>query len=425
MQEQQKNDESFETVLSVCKKAKEASYALLNLTEEKKNRVLHAAADALIGHKEEILAANQTDTAAARAAKMSEGLLDRLRLDEGRILDMANGIRNVADLPDPVGRILEERHLPNGLCIVKKTTPIGVVGIIYEARPNVTSDAFALTFKAGNACVLKGGSAALHTNTAIAKALSEGLSSENVPEGTLSFLEEAGHAETEALVKMHDYVDVLIPRGGASLIRYVVEHANIPVLETGTGNCHIFVDASADLDMAERILINAKTQRVGVCNACESLLIHRDILRTAVPRLSKALAEHGVEIYADEACRAVCPALSAATEEDWGKEYLDYKISMKAVSDTEEAIRHINSYGTRHSECIITEDKADAEAFLNGVDAACVYVNASTRFTDGGQFGFGCEIGISTGRLHARGPMGLDALCTYKYLIRGNGQVRG
>lgn len=423
MPEQMENA-SFAAVKEACQKAKEASYCLMNWDTEAKNKVLLASADALLEAKTDILLANEKDMQAAKEAGMSEGLLDRLLLNAARLEAMADGIRNVAALPDPVGRILEERRLANGLVIQKKAVPIGVCGIIYEARPNVTSDAFALTFKTGNACVLKGGSAARLTNCAIADALSSGLKKQGAPDGALVFLGEAGHSGTEALVKMHDYVDVLIPRGGASLIRYVVEHANIPVLETGTGNCHVYVDASADFDMAKRIIINAKTQRVGVCNACESLLVNREIVSDFVPLIAAALKEHGVTIYADEICRAACTGLLPATKEDWGREYLDYKISMKAVSDTAEAIAHINRYGTRHSECIVTETPQHAEAFLNGVDAACVYVNASTRFTDGGQFGFGCEIGISTGRLHARGPMGLEALTTYKYLIYGDGQVR-
>lgn len=411
-------------IAEICRAAKEASYVLAVFSREQKDKALLACAAALCEEKAKILKANQQDVTAAEQAGMSAGLVDRLRLDAGRIEDMAAGMRAVAGLPDPVGRVLDERVLENGLKLTKRAVPIGVCGIIYEARPNVTSDAFALCLKSGNACVLKGGSAALLSNEAIVHALWQGLAAAGVPREALGFIDEAGHEGTAELVRMHDTVDVLIPRGGSALIRYCVEHASIPVLETGTGNCHIFVDESADLEQAVKIILNAKTQRVGVCNACESLLIHKNCLAKAVPMIAKALTEKGVTIYGDADCRALFQPMEVATEADWGTEYLDYKISMKAVGSVEEAIRHINHYGTKHSESILTENQENAARFLREVDAACVYVNASTRFTDGGQFGFGCEIGISTGRLHARGPMGLAELTTYKYEIVGNGQVR-
>ena len=411
-------------ISEICRSAKEASYRLAVLKREQKDKALLAVADALLEEETSILAANAKDLAAAEQAGMSQGLVDRLRLTAARLKDMAEGIRSVASLPDPVGRVLSSRVLENGLKLTKRAVPIGVCGIIYEARPNVTSDAFALCLKSGNACVLKGGSAALSSNESIVKALWKGLEQAGLPREILGFIDEAGHEGTAELLRMHDTVDVLIPRGGSGLIRYCVENATIPVLETGTGNCHIFVDESADLEEAVRIILNAKTQRVGVCNACESLLIHKNCLNQAVPLIGKALTEKGVTIYGDADCRALYKPMEIATEEDWGREYLDYKISMKAVADVGEAIRHINHYGTRHSESILTKNEANAARFLREVDAACVYVNASTRFTDGGQFGFGCEIGISTGRLHARGPMGLEELTTYKYEIVGNGQIR-
>ena len=296
--------------------------------------------------------------------------------------------------------------------------------MIYEARPNVTADAFALCFKAGSACILKGGSAAKRSNQAILSALRRGLSEAGLPEEAVTLLPGTDRESTLAFMGMRGLVDVLIPRGSAGLIRSVVEHAAVPVIETGTGNCHVYVDASADVDMALKIILNAKTQRVGVCNACESLLIHRDIAPEAVPLIARGLMEHQVQIFGDEPCRRIFPKISAATEEDWGTEYLDYKISMKEVDSLEEAIAHINHYGTGHSECIVTRDPEAARRFQQQVDAACVYVNASTRFTDGGEFGFGAEIGISTQKLHARGPMGLREITSYKYLIDGKGQVR-
>ena len=408
----------------LCLKARNASRITAMLSGQEKDRALSLCAEALLLHCEEILSANRQDMEEAEDQGMSEGLLDRLSLTEKRIADMAAGMRAVAALEDPVGRVLERFTRPNGLVITKISVPFGVIGMIYEARPNVTADAFALCFKAGSACILKGGSAAKRSNQAILSALRRGLSEAGLPEEAVTLLPGTDRESTLAFMGMRGLVDVLIPRGSAGLIRSVVEHAAVPVIETGTGNCHVYVDASADVDMALGIILNAKTQRVGVCNACESLLIHRDIAPEAVPLIARGLMEHQVQIFGDEPCRRIFPKISAATEEDWGTEYLDYKISMKEVDSLEEAIAHINHYGTGHSECIVTGDPEAAGRFQQQVDAACVYVNASTRFTDGGEFGFGAEIGISTQKLHARGPMGLREITSYKYLIDGKGQVR-
>ena len=408
----------------LCLKARNASRITAMLSGQEKDRALSLCAEALLLHCEEILSANRQDMEEAEDQGMSEGLLDRLSLTEKRIADMAAGMRAVAALEDPVGRVLERFTRPNGLVITKISVPFGVIGMIYEARPNVTADAFALCFKAGSACILKGGSAAKRSNQAILSALRQGLAEAGLPEEAVTLLPGTDRESTLAFMGMRGLVDVLIPRGSAGLIRSVVEHAAIPVIETGTGNCHVYVDASADVDMALKIILNAKTQRVGVCNACESLLIHRDIAHEAVPLIAHSLMEHQVQIFGDEPCRRIFPKISAATEEDWGTEYLDYKISMKEVDSLEEAIAHINHYGTGHSECIVTRDPEAARRFQQQVDAACVYVNASTRFTDGGEFGFGAEIGISTQKLHARGPMGLREITSYKYLIDGKGQVR-
>lgn len=408
----------------LCLKARNASRITAMLSSQEKDRALSLCAESLLSHCEEILSANRQDMDEAEDQGMSEGLLDRLAMTEKRIADMAAGMKDVAALEDPVGRVLERFTRPNGLVITKISVPFGVIGMIYEARPNVTADAFALCFKAGSACILKGGSAAKRSNQAILSALRKGLAEAGLPEEAVTLLPGTDRESTLAFMGMRGLVDVLIPRGSAGLIRSVVEHAAIPVIETGTGNCHVYVDASADVDMALDIILNAKTQRVGVCNACESLLIHRDIAHEAVPLIAHSLMEHQVQIFGDEPCRRIFPKISAATEEDWGTEYLDYKISMKEVDSLEEAIAHINHYGTGHSECIVTRDPEAARRFQQQVDAACVYVNASTRFTDGGEFGFGAEIGISTQKLHARGPMGLREITSYKYLIDGKGQVR-
>lgn len=404
-------------------KAVQAKYEVQKLSEKEKNRALLTIAEALVTETDRILVANEKDLARAEEKGMKAGLIDRLRLTEERIKGMAEGIEKVTQLPDPVGELLETIHRPNGLVIEKRRVPLGVVGIIYESRPNVTADAFSLCFKSGNAVILKGGSDALYSNKAIVSVIREGLEKSGVTEDAISFIDATDRAVTMEFMKMKEYVDVLIPRGGAGLIRSVVENSTIPVIETGTGNCHIYIDEDADLAKAIPIIINAKTQRLGVCNACESLVVHEKIREKLLPDLAKALSEKSVEIRGDEKIGEVINCVPA-TEEDYGTEYLDAIISMKTVKNVDEAIAHINKYNTKHSEAIITENREHAEKFLNEVDAACVYVNASTRFTDGFEFGFGAEIGISTQKLHARGPMGLRELTSYKYRITGNGQIR-
>ena len=404
-------------------KAVQAKYEVQKLSEKEKNRALLTIAEALVTETDRILAANEKDLARAEEKGMKAGLIDRLRLTEERIKGMAEENEKVTQLPDPVGELLETIHRPNGLVIEKRRVPLGVVGIIYESRPNVTADAFSLCFKSGNAVILKGGSDALYSNKAIVSVIREGLEKSGVTEDAISFIDATDRAVTMEFMKMKEYVDVLIPRGGAGLIRSVVENSTIPVIETGTGNCHIYIDEDADLAKAIPIIINAKTQRLGVCNACESLVVHEKIREKLLPDLAKALSEKSVEIRGDEKIGEVINCVPV-TEEDYGTEYLDAIISMKTVKNVDEAIAHINKYNTKHSEAIITENREHAEKFLNEVDAACVYVNASTRFTDGFEFGFGAEIGISTQKLHARGPMGLRELTSYKYRITGNGQIR-
>ena len=405
--------------------AKAASRTLMKLTQSEKNDCLLAVATNLVANTDRILEANQKDLDNGIANNMPESLQDRLRLTKERIEGIAEGVRQVAALDDPIGEVMDTFERPNGLKVMQKRVPLGVVGIIYESRPNVTADAFGLCFKTGNVVILKGGSDALQSNIAITKVLREALESCKIPADAIQLITETDREVTKQFMKMNEYVDVLIPRGGAGLIRSVVENSTIPVIETGTGNCHIFIDESADIDMAVAIIMNAKTQRIGVCNACESLVIHEKVKDALLPALEKALKTKDVEIRGDEQVRAILPSAIAATEEDWGTEYLDYIISMKVVSSVEEAIDHINRYNTKHSEAIITENATNAEKFLNEIDASSVYWNASTRFTDGFEFGFGAEIGISTQKLHARGPMGLKALTSYKYVIYGTGQVRG
>lgn len=411
-------------LVSLCKKAAQAKYELQAVPTEKKNRVLLACGKALESRQKELTEANLEDMKRGMERGMQQGLLDRLKLDEKRISAMTQGLYEIAALPDPVGEITETFERPNSLKIEKMRVPIGVIGIIYEARPNVTADAFGLCFKTGNVAVLKGGSDAISSNRKIVEILRDVLKSEGISEEVLSLITDTDRETTAAFMKMHEYIDLLIPRGGAGLIRSVVENSTIPVIETGTGNCHIYVDEDADIDMAVSVIFNAKTQRISVCNACESLVIHEKIKDALLPVLAGKLAEKQVEIRGDEQVCKVLPESIPAAEEDFGKEYLDYIISMKTVGSIEEAIAHINSYNTGHSEAIITKNTEHAEKFLREVDAACVYVNASTRFTDGFEFGFGAEIGISTQKIHARGPMGLKELTSYKYLIRGNGQVR-
>lgn len=417
-------------LLDICKQAKEIAPKIGILDTNTKNQTLLTVADFLVKEQNFILDANKIDIENGKKNHMPEGLLDRLLLTETRIAQMAEGLRQVAALEDPIGEVLGMKKRPNGLMIGQKRVPLGVVGIIYEARPNVTADAFALCFKTGNVVILKGGSDAIHSNIAIVDTIRKALAKESIPEQAISLIEDTSRETAAAFMKMNEYVDVLIPRGGAGLIRAVVNQATIPVIETGTGNCHIFVDETADFDMAIDIIMNAKTQRIGVCNACESLVLHEKIADAFLPKLMKRLAEKEVEVHGDEKVMQIADGcvkkelLVPATEEDWGREYLDYKLSAKVVSSVDEAIAHINKYNTGHSEAIITENYSNAEKFLNEIDAACVYVNASTRFTDGFEFGFGAEIGISTQKLHARGPMGLLALTSTKYIIYGNGQIR-
>ena len=412
------------TLTEMGRRAKDVSRVLNTLGSREKNMGLEEAARALLDSEEEILTGNREDYERAEAGGMSQGLLDRLKLTPARIQAMADGLLQVAALDDPVGEVLSMKLRPNGLQIGQKRVPLGVIGMIYEARPNVTADAFGLCFKSGDAVILKGGSDALQSNKAIVQALRTGLLRAGLPEESLQLIEDASRDTTKELMRLNRYIDVLIPRGGAGLIKTVVENSTIPVIETGTGNCHVYVDETADLKMALDIVFNSKTQRIGVCNACESLLVHRKIAEEFLPMLKKRLDEKNVEIRGDEGACAIVPDFVPATEEDWGKEYLDYILSLKIVDSVDEAISHINTYNTGHSESIVTSDYFNAQKFLNEVDAAAVYVNASTRFTDGDEFGFGAEIGISTQKLHARGPMGLKELTTTKYIIYGDGQIR-
>lgn len=404
--------------------AKEAATILNKTGQTEKNRGLTAVAAALLQKKEEIIRANGQDVKAAQEKGVKESLIDRLRLTEARIAGMAEGLEQVAALKDPIGEVTGMEIRPNGLQIGTKRVPLGVIGIIYESRPNVTADAFGLCFKTGNAVILRGGSDALHSNMAIVKVIKEALKSVGIPENAVQLLEDTSRETAREMMRLNRYIDVLIPRGGAGLIKTVVESSTVPVIETGTGNCHIYVDEFADISMAVDIIYNAKTQRLGVCNACESLVVHSAVAKEALPKIEAKLYEKKVEIRGDERAVSICPSFKPATEEDYGTEYLDSIISVKIVDSIEEAVAHINKYNTKHSDAIITKDYDHSQKFLNEIDAAAVYVNASTRFTDGFEFGFGAEIGISTQKLHARGPMGLNALTTFKYIILGNGQVR-
>ena len=405
---------------------------LANATTQVKNRGLEAIAAALIDRSDQILAANAEDVARGRAEQMSEGLLDRLALTPDRIRGIAEAVREIAGLPDPIGQVVRGMRTDIGLRVTQERVPLGVIGIIYEARPNVTIDAASLALKAGNAVVLRGGSAAQSSNRVLIEVCRDALTSVGLPADAITTVDPWGRAGARAMMRARGAIDALIPRGGAGLINAVVEESRVPVIETGTGNCHVYVDASADLEAAEAIIMNAKTQRVGVCNAAETLLVHADVaqrfLVAAVTRLTTA----GVTIHADEATRTVVdgqPSIDAemivdATEADWETEYLAADLAVRVVGGVDEAIGHVNRYGTKHSEAIVAEDEAAVEAFLARVDAAAVYANASTAFTDGAEFGLGAEIGISTQKLHARGPFALDALTSYKYVLRGSGQVR-
>lgn len=409
---------------AIGRRAKETESHLRSLPTAVKNNALMKTAEYLLTYREEILAANAKDIANARANHMTEGLVDRLMLSETRLQGMAEGLRQVAGLDDPIGEVSEMKQRPNGLMIGQRRVPLGVIGIIYESRPNVTADAFGLCFKTGNVVILKGGSDAIHSNSAIVAVIRRALAACGIPETAIQLIGVTDRDATAKFMRLKQYVDVLIPRGGAGLIRAVVENSTIPVIETGTGNCHIYVDESADLSMAVSIINNAKTQRIGVCNACESLVVHEAVAKKLLVALKKKLDEHQVELRCDEKALACIEGGIPATDEDWGREYLDYILSVRTVASIDEAIAHINRYSTGHSEAIITQNYQNAMRFLDEIDAAAVYVNASTRFTDGYEFGFGAEIGISTQKLHARGPMGLHALTTTKYIILGNGQVR-
>ena len=408
----------------IGKRARDVQTAVGSLSSTCRNEVLLAASEGLLKNQEEILEANEKDMERGRSSGMAEGLLDRLALNRERLEGMALSLRQIAALPDPVGQVTEVSKRPNGLDIRKMRVPMGVIGVIYEARPNVTTDVFGLCFKSGNVTILKGGSDAVCSNAAVVRMLREALKSRGVPEDAVQLIEDTSREAAKEFMHMDRFLDLLIPRGGAGLIETVKRESTVPVIQTGTGNCHVYVDDPADIDMAVRIIFNAKTQRISVCNAEESLIVHRNMREALLPKLEKKLKEKQVELRADPEAGEFLKDFVPASEEDWGKEYLDYILSIKTVGSLEEAIRHINRYNTKHSETIVTKDRGHAEQFMREVDAAAVYWNASTRFTDGFEFGFGAEIGISTQKLHARGPMGLQALTTEKYIIYGNGQIR-
>lgn len=405
-------------------RAKEAARALARASSEQKNQALLLMARAVEQSCAAILEENREDLKSGRESGLSDALLDRLSLSETRIREMAKGIAGVAELPDPIGRLLWETERPNGLKIKKVSVPLGVIAVIFEARPNVTADAAALCLKAGSAVLLRGGKEAVRSSLAICRALRAALRQSELPADCIQLVADASHESAEELMRMNGYVDVLIPRGGARLIRAVLKKATVPVIETGVGNCHVYVDKDADPGTAADIVYNAKTSRPSVCNAAETLLIHKDVAESLLPEIRARLDEKQVELRGDAAARSILPGIRSAGPEDWGKEYLDYIMAVRVVADLDEAVRHIEEYGTGHSECIVTEDEAAAREFTARVDAAVVYCNASTRFTDGGEFGFGAELGISTQKLHARGPIGLEQLTSYKYQVTGNGQVR-
>lgn len=403
--------------------AKKAAAVLASASSEQKNKLLLLAADMLIENEAELIAENEKDIQAGRAAGLTDSLLDRLRLTPQRIADMAAGLREIAMENDPVGEVVEGIKRPNGMRISKIRVPLGVVGIIYEARPNVTADAFGICLKAGNAVILRGGKEAIRSNLAIIKVLKDAVAKSGLPEGTVDLVEDTTRNSANELMKLK-YLDLLIPRGGASLIRATVQNATVPVIETGVGNCHAFVDESADLKMAVDIVENGKCQRPSVCNALETLLVHKNVAEKALPMINEALKKHNTLV---KGCEQTCKILKdavPATNEDYSTEFLDYIIAVKVVDSLDVAMEHIRKYSTGHSECIVTQSYKNAERFVNELDAAALYVNASTRFTDGGQFGMGAEIGISTGKLHARGPMGIKDLTTVKFIVRGDGQIR-
>lgn len=404
--------------------AKEAEKKLMVASTEEKNNALIKISEALIAHADEIIEANKADLENGKNNGMAKSMLDRLKLDKERIEGMAKGVKDVVGLPDPVGKVLDTVKRPNGMEIKKVATPLGVIAVIFEARPNVTSDAAALCLKSGNTVILRGGKEAINSNRIIAKVMREAVKEAGMPEDVIQLVQDTSRDSANELMTMNKYVDVLIPRGGAGLIQAVVKNATVPVIETGVGNCHVYVDKEADVEKAVSIVFNAKTSRPSVCNAAESLLVHKDIAEEVLEKIKVKLDEKNVQLVGDDESRKIVSGIDKATDDDWAKEYLDYKMSVKVVESTDEAIEHIYKYSTGHSECIVTENEETAEKFMNRVDSAAVYVNASTRFTDGGEFGFGAEIGISTQKLHARGPIGLPELQSFKYKIYGNGQIR-
>lgn len=420
------SDEIRDQVWEMGKQARAAAHALTKLTTDQKNEILLAMAEGVLAQESDIIAANEKDLAAADDLGLTDAMKDRLRLDPDRIHTMAQGIRDVAELHDPTGEILKDWTRPNGIQFLKKRTPIGTIGIIYESRPNVTADAAVLCFKTGNATILRGGKEAIHSNRAIARALDEGGKKAGLPDHSIQLIPFTDRESVQHLCEMDTYLDLIIPRGGAGLIEAVVGMARMPVIKHYDGICHVFVDKDADLDMAEAITVNSKCQKPSVCNALETLLIHRDVAADFAPQIAQNLAAKNVELRGDEEFQKLAgvDGIIPASESDWTTEYLDYILSVKVVDDLDAAIAHINHYGSHHSDCIVTNDETAAEKFQLEVDSACVFWNASTRFSDGAEFGFGAEIGISTDKLHARGPMALEELCSYKYLLKGSGQVR-
>lgn len=411
-----------ETLIKIGQRAQAAADQVALLSTATKNQALVAMADALEAHQQGVITANKEDL--ANAVDMPKKFTDRLMVDQQRITDMANGLRAIANLADPTARIDRGWINADGLQILQRRVPLGVIGIIFEARPNVTVDATGLTFKSGNAVILRGGKEAIRTNTTLANVLRAALEKQGLPADAVQLIEDTSHELAQEMMNLTDYIDVLIPRGGRGLIQRVVKTATVPVIETGAGNCHVYIDKDADLQMATDITVNAKVQRPSVCNAAEKLLIHQDVAAKYLPAIAQALIDHGVQLRGDTRARAIVPQMQAASDEDWDTEYNDLIMAVKVVDSLDDAIHHINRHSTHHSEVIITDNIERGRAFQQRINSACVYVNASTRFTDGGVFGFGAEIGISTQKLHARGPMGLDQLTTIKYEITGNGQVR-
>lgn len=414
----------MKTLIEIGEAALVAKKVLNKLSTAEKNKLLCDAAEALRENADAVIAANDVDIENAKANGIKPSIIDRLTLNKKRILDMADGLEQVADLPDPIGVFSDMKTLPNGLKIGRKSVPMGVIGIIYEARPNVTSDAFGLCLKAGSAAILRGGKEAINSNMSIINIFKNAIAKNNYDTNIVQLIEDTSHETAEQLMKMNDYLDLLIPRGGAGLINAVVKNSTVPVIQTGVGNCHIYIDSAADLKKGIDIIVNAKAQRPGVCNAAETMLVHKKVAKKFLPDAIAALREHNVEIRGDKAVAEIVPDVKPATEEDWATEYLDYILAVRVVNSLDEAIDHISKYSTGHSECIVSENYTNVNRFLDEVDAAAVYANASTRFTDGNEFGFGAEIGISTQKLHARGPMGLKELTTTKFIILGNGNIR-